>query len=107
MVEHPSSKQDSHSKSRTEPDAVFLKEISTAALANLLITKGILNPAELLQQERALRLSDADDSSSVSSRSKRAGRLRQWASKRRWSRRLTSLVLRWEWKKVHHEKAER
>jgi len=110
MFEHASAGRDSHGAQQTEPDTAFLKEISTAALAELLIKKGILNPAELLQQERELRYFETDHFTFRSSRKKkhgREGRLRQWASRRRWSRRLTKSLFGWEWKKVRQEKAAR
>ena len=87
-----------------EPDATFLKEISTAALTKLLIKKGVLTPSEILQQERELRLYAGNLSSkSKTHQPNQRGRVRQWASKRRWSRRLTKSFLGWKWKKIHHE----
>lgn len=106
MFEQDPAGQESQHEAQLEPDTAFLKEISTAALVDLLIKKGIVNPAELLQQERELRYVSADTGTARSYRKKKHGEeglLRRWASRRRWSRRLTTALFRWKWKKVHHE----
>ncbi len=106
MFEQASAEHDSHAGA-PEPDAAFLKEISTATLARLLIKKGILSPSEILQQEREIRSGMPDFYESRPRAGKRhgkTGRIRRWAAKRRWRRRLTSKVFGWEWKKIRHEK---
>ncbi len=106
MFEQPPGEHDSR-VGAPEPDAAFLKEISTATLAKLLIKKGILSPAEILQQEQELRSGMQDSYEShprTTRRHGKAGAARRWAAKRRWRRQLTKRLFGWEWKKVRHEK---
>jgi hypothetical protein len=106
MFEQAPGDHKDHIDLQPEPDTAFLKEISTAALTKLLIKKGLVTPSEILQQERELRSRDFDHSIGQTSakHSNKNGRVRQWASKKRWSRQLTSTLFGWEWKKTRHEK---
>lgn len=106
MLEQASAGHSSRNAQQTEPDTAFLNEISTAAVAELLIKKGILNTAELLQQERELRRRVTSHSTTGKSTRGRDSLLRRWASGRRWSRHLTKIIFGWEWKKVRHEKSK-
>ncbi len=88
--------------------SAFLKEISTETLTILLIKKGLLTPAELLEQERTLRCKATGDSkhTTYSNSSRSPGFARHWASKKRWRRKFTSALFGWEWKKLRQEKVQ-
>ncbi|MDZ7724250.1 MAG: hypothetical protein U5R06_15955 [candidate division KSB1 bacterium] len=97
----------------TTPDFGFAGEISTASMVRVLVKKGIVTSSELLDEER-----DRRDSilSSVKMRERgshehetatRFPRLKRWASKKRWRRRITGILMGWKWKKIrHHKKTE-
>lgn len=91
-----------------EPDAEFLKEISTATVLKLLLKKGILTCSEILQQERELRLQDSTYETGRNSpqQYEKSRTFRTMISKKRWSRRLATLLFGWEWKKTRHEKTQ-
>ena len=88
------------------PDFDFAGEISTIALVRVLVKKGIVTPAELRDEER-----DRRDSITSTIRMREHGhdlhdhpdhrpRLKRWAAKKHWRRRLTRLLFGWKWKKV-------
>lgn len=92
--------------SRPKLDQTFSNEISTATLVKLLIRKNVLSPSEILEEERETRRLKIDEHNKTHAKlqkhkHKRA-RFKKWASKHRWSRRLTSKLFGWEWKKVKH-----
>lgn len=89
-----------------QSDISFSNEISTTTLVKLLIRKGILTPKEVLEEERLTRFNqqivESKIQSHLSRKKKKRSRLKRWASKHRWSRRLTSRLFGWEWKKNKH-----
>ncbi len=109
-----------HSASRgdgnfSEPESSFgtpiANIVSLETLVNVLIRKGICTPEELFEEERRKRSYDEQTKgallvSTQSTRvrtnreSKKQGWLKRKMSKRRWSRRLGTLLFGWQWKKV-------
>ncbi|MBN1561794.1 hypothetical protein JW998_16205 [candidate division KSB1 bacterium] len=91
------------SESPRPSDLAFAAEISTATLVELLIHKGILSPGEILEAERQARLRRFHNDEKIKQRQeggrKKHARLKKWASKKRWSRRLTARLFGWEWKR--------
>lgn len=94
------------------PDFEFSGEISSTALVRVLIKKGIVTSDELINEERERRDSIF---STIRTRDRdrtehedhiHHSRLKNWASKKRWRRRITGLLLGWKWKKVRHAKNE-
>ena len=107
MIEPASDGSTSQPTAPQHADLSFSSEISTAALVRLLVRKGIVTPAELLEEERRNRLSltaPSEDSASRTHLSK--SRLKRWAAKRRWTRRLTHRLFGWEFKRIRYEKKE-
>ncbi len=90
--------------------------VSVQSLANVLIRKGICTPEELYQEEQRRRQENTSaprttivqtpPSQRVMARENgsghrhKSGWLKRKMSKKRWTRRLGSLVFGWEWKKV-------
>ncbi len=102
MSDHLSARLQSAEESRPV-DLSFSSEISAAALVNILVRKGVLLPSELIEEERRLRaLNEIGEARKYSGHS--GSRLKRWAAKRRWSRRLTHFLFGWEFKRVHREK---
>lgn len=107
MIEQASDGYPSQPTAPQRADLSFSSEISTAALVRLLVRKGIVAPAELLEEERRTRLvltATSEDSATHTHPSK--SRLKRWAAKRRWTRRLTHRLFGWEFKRIRHEKKE-
>ncbi|MBN1996862.1 hypothetical protein JW935_04860 [candidate division KSB1 bacterium] len=91
----------SHDSGRSpKPDISFASEISTAALVRLLVAKGVLNIEELLAEEKDLRAHPAGKSQDR----EKPSRLRQFAARHKWSRRLTSFLFGWKWQKKSNRK---
>jgi|GEM_PF-7051249 len=103
------------------PDMDFTNEISTAALVRLLVKKGIVSSSEVLEAERqnreeAQQLKESaaeplpDDYKADSTKKKRHhyhdyrkhSTLKNWASRKKWRRRLTTLLFGWHWRKSRH-----
>ena len=109
-----------HSASRgdgrfLEPESSFGTPIadivSLETVVNVLIRKGLCTPEELFEEERRKRSYDEQikDTLLVNTQSGRTrtnhdsrkqGWLKRKMSKRRWSRRLGTLLFGWQWKKV-------
>ncbi len=92
----------SHS-SGTHQDISFSDEISTTTLVKLLVRKGILTTKEVLEEERVTRLHnqviDAKIEHHIANKHRKHSRFKKWASKHKWSRRLTARLFGWEWKR--------
>ncbi|MDZ7315725.1 MAG: hypothetical protein ONB24_06340 [candidate division KSB1 bacterium] len=85
-------------------DHTFSSQISSAALVSVLIRKGVVSAAELLEEERRLRAANRSEHAPIEGEhSHHHSRLKRWASKRRWSRRLTHFLFGWEFKRVRVE----
>ncbi|MBN2007820.1 hypothetical protein JW960_00585 [candidate division KSB1 bacterium] len=85
-------------------------EISKETIINMLVTKGICTPEELFQMEGRLRDErsySADGGLVVNVKNvKDRGRfygLKRSMSKRRWTRRLGTMLFGWKWKKIKKE----
>lgn len=97
----------SHANAPQRSDLSFSTEISTATLVKLLVRKGLLAPSELVEEERQTRLNQKDsagESTYTNDHHKRA-RFKRWASKHKWSRRLTRRLFGWDFKRVHRDKS--
>ncbi|RPH99351.1 MAG: hypothetical protein EHM72_11250 [Calditrichaeota bacterium] len=94
---------DSQAANAQPIDLSFSTEISTATLVKLLIQKGIVSPAEIIEEERQMRFlklhSDATESYTTKHHH---SKLKKWAVKHRWSRRLTHRLFGWEFKRVRN-----
>ncbi len=92
--------------SESQQDVSFSNEISTTTLVKLLVRKGILTTKEVLEEERLTRLQqhivDANLEHEHSVKKKKMPRFKQWASRHRWSRRVTARLFGWEWKRAKH-----
>ena len=92
------------------PDFGFAGEISTASMVRVLVKKGIVTSSELLDEERERRdsiLSSVkmhERGSHHHETATRFPRLKRWASKKHWRRRITGILIGWKWKKVRHHK---
>jgi hypothetical protein len=107
MIDHAPREHSSHSNAPQRSDLSFSNEISTATLVKLLVRKGLLAPSELVEEERQTRLNQNDsggESPSTPDHHKRS-RFKRWASKRKWSRRLTRRLFGWDYKRVRHNKS--
>ncbi|MBD3375241.1 hypothetical protein GF406_09410 [candidate division KSB1 bacterium] len=82
-------------------DVEFLDQISAAALANILLNKGVVTAEELLHAEREIR------QSIKSPHAKETG-LRKVVSRHRMLRRITHLLFGWQWKKskIHTRRSD-
>jgi hypothetical protein len=84
-------------------DVSFSDEISTTTLVKLLVRKGILTTKEVLEEERNTRLQqqvvEAKLEHHLEHKQKKRSRIKKWASKHKWSRRVTARLLGWEWKR--------
>ena len=83
------------------PDYSFAQEISTATVVKLLVSKGILSLQEILEEEKKTRSHSIINPATTKDKTghqKNHG-IRKLASKYRWSRRVTSLIFGWQWKK--------
>lgn len=89
--------QKSDSFSKTQKDFSWIDEISKETIIKVLIHKNITNPKELVDlEQQARRKSHAIHHTNHHSSSP----LKRLASKKRWARKLTHILLGWEWKKV-------
>jgi hypothetical protein len=90
-------------ESQQQHELAFVTEISTSTLVELLVRKGILSPGEILEAERQSRLKHYIKDEKLNRRQegvrKKHARLKKWASKKRWRRRLTARLFGWEWKR--------
>jgi len=87
--------------------------ISTEALVNVLVQQGICTEDELIAEEGRLQTERRAKAGAVFTPVQivRSGRrhshshnpVKKWASKRRWARRLGTLLLGWKWRKVKKE----
>jgi hypothetical protein len=92
--------------------SINVKQISLEAVIRVLIKRGICTEAELLAEEQRLRLlvdtaSEPGQSfhftpvqtHSIRHRHRRqdSNRMRRWAAKRNWSRKLGTLLFGWKW----------
>lgn len=96
---------DDSDKKNFPPDYSFSNEISTATLVKVLIRKGILTPSEILDEERNTRLDILEEynkTKKIKKHRHKRSKLKKWAARHRWSRRLTTKIFGWEWKKVRH-----
>jgi len=99
---------DSNLRANDQPqeDTSFSNEISTSTLVKLLVRKGLLSPAEILEEERTTRLRILENQNKIQQKLRvhhlKRSRMKRWAAKHRWARRLTSALFGWEWKKVRH-----
>lgn len=103
------------------PDMDFTSEISTAALVRLLVKKGIVTSSEVLEAERQNReeaqqykesVAEPSSESRESDASKKTrhhyhdyrkhSTLKNWASRKKWRRRLTTMLFGWHWRKSKH-----
>lgn len=88
-------------------DQAFSSQISSAALVSVLIRKGVVSAAELLEEERRLRAANrSEHAPNEGEHVHHRSRLKRWASKRRWSRRLTHFLFGWEFKRVRVESSK-
>jgi hypothetical protein len=105
-MEKHSGKTNQAGDSLGHSDISFSNEISTTTLVKLLIRKGILTPKEVLEEERVTRFNKQIVENKIQNhllqKKKKRSRLKRWASKHRWSRRLTSRLFGWEWKRNKH-----
>ena len=86
----------------TVSDTLFANEISTSTLVSVLINKGIVTTNEIIEAERHVRLKQfisEEQQNQQRQKKKLSFRLKKWASKKRWSRRLTARLFGWEWKR--------
>lgn len=106
MIDHAPGEHASHANTPQRPDLSFSTEISTATLVKLLVRKGLLAPSELVEEERRTRLNqkDSDGDSTYTHDPHKRSRLKRWATKHKWSRRLTHRLFGWDFKRVRHEK---
>ncbi len=85
-------------------DVSFSDEISTTTLVKLLVRKGILTTKEVLEEERMTRLHhqvvETKLEHHLEHKHKKRSRLKKWASKYKWSRRVTATLFGWEWKRA-------
>jgi hypothetical protein len=94
---------DSQAANAQPIDLSFSSEISTATLTKLLIQKGIISPAEIIEEERKMRfLKLYTDAYEPEATKHHHSRLKKWAVKHRWSRRLTHFLFGWEFKRVRN-----
>ncbi|MBN1466291.1 hypothetical protein JXA02_11045 [candidate division KSB1 bacterium] len=104
MSDKPSEGNYTTSASPQQHELAFASEISTSTLVKLLVHKGILSPGEILETERQMRLKKftVDEKLNLHQETgqKKHARLKKWASKKRWSRRLTARLFGWEWKRT-------
>jgi hypothetical protein len=95
-----------------------IKQVSLEAIIRVLIKRGICTEAELLAEEKRLRAvaemaiepSQALPFTPVQTHSERHrhrrednNRLRRWAAKRNWSRKLGTLLFGWKWHRKKNE----
>lgn len=102
MSASASGKENISSNPKYQVDASFLSEISSATLVKLLIRKGILTPAEIIKEERQTRIEEDERNQTNSHASTKRSKFKHWASKHRWSRRLTHLLFGWNWRRSRH-----
>jgi hypothetical protein len=84
------------------PDHSFAQEISTATVVRLLISKGIISLQEILEEEKKTRSHSnfhQTFEANITGHHKNKG-IRRLAAKRRWTRRLTSFLFGWQWRKT-------
>jgi hypothetical protein len=100
-------KNNGASKHNHTVDYEFANSVSLAALVKTLISKGIITIDELITSEREFRHqnninSKAEMNSSLVKKKikRKKSLLRRYAVRHRWSRRLTTRLLGWHWKKV-------
>ena len=90
----------------SDQDVSFSDEISTTTLVRLLVRKGILTTKEVLEEERVTRLQEQVVDSKIkhrlSHKHKKRSLFKHWASRHKWSRRLTARLFGWEWKRSKH-----
>jgi hypothetical protein len=88
--------------SANTPDHSFVQEISTATVVKLLISKGVLSLQEILDEEKKTRshsVSHPTAEAILTGHHKNRG-IRKLAAKHRWSRRLTTTLFGWQWRKT-------
>ena len=85
-------------------DYTWTDEISPSTIIRLLVEKGILTPHEIIEEERRARsLGRKKDARQPNGKMAWLSiPVRRLASKHRWSRRLTSFLFGWQWKKAKH-----
>jgi len=100
------------SEPKTEPnpeEARFVPNadaISLETVVNVLVKKGVCTFDELYKEESELRLfrqeAQRQEYLRVKSKSEHSGNhwLKRWMAKKRWRRRLGTLLFGWQWKKV-------
>ena len=94
-------KADDPDASSAVPDFSFAQEISTATVVRLLVSKGIVSLKEILEEEKNTRahmtMHAAEETNPPAHHKHKC--IRRLAAKHRWSRRLTSLLFGWQWRK--------
>ena len=102
----PDEQNDTASDQGKAVDYEFTNSVSLPSLVKLLVLKGIVTVDELITAEREFRHYSGncnDDQKTDLVRKKRRykrGILRRFAVRHRWSRRLTTRLFGWHWKKV-------
>lgn len=84
-------------------DYEFIHSISLTTLIRILVDKGVISTEELLKYELDYNNTKVNRHHYDSGNNHHHSNLRwfkRWASKRRWSRNLTTRLFGWEWKKV-------
>ena len=84
-------------------ELLLTHQISMETLIRVLISKGIISIDELLSEQEkmnAMMLSNQADLPAHYSAIRKNSRLKRFASKQRWSRKLTAFLFGWQWKKV-------
>jgi len=83
-------------------DDEFANSVTLASLVKILVSKGIVTVEELLSVERHNRdFHHSSESYSTVHKTKRKGNLlKRIAVRHRWSRRLTTRLFGWQWKKI-------
>ena len=87
-----------------EVDYEFANSVSLATLVKLLVAKGFIKVDELLEVERKFRKHNQSLSSrghlANSEKQNHKRLLKRVAAKRRWSRKVTTRLFGWHWKKI-------
>ncbi len=88
-------------------DFSWIENISLSTIIYLLVEKGIFTPNEIIDKERKLRLAAKSEYKAYATHSHHSNHsnhhhsspIKNFACKYRWSRRLTSKIFGWKWKK--------
>ena len=105
--DHPDKFEDIVPPPGIVPDRSFAQEISTATLVKLLVAKGVLSVSELLEEEKQSRSHPVPHQDQEQGEVHKNKWFRRWAARHRWSRRLTSTLFGWQWRKVKSPSAEK